>query len=76
MCRKLSRLVYVRKCVLALVCFIGIFWAVEIRAQSTLPHEITISAAISLKNAFEEIGKTFMEKHPSLTGRPQLAYEG
>ena len=64
MLRKLSRLVYVRKCVLGLICLIGIFWAVEIRAQSTLPHEITISAAISLKNAFEEIGKTFMEKHP------------
>ena len=27
-------------------------------------NEITISAAISLKNAFEEIGKIFEEKHP------------
>jgi len=28
------------------------------------PNEITVSAAISLKNAFEEIGKTFEEKRP------------
>jgi molybdate transport system substrate-binding protein len=27
-------------------------------------NEITVSAAISLKNAFEEIGKIFKEKHP------------
>jgi molybdate transport system substrate-binding protein len=32
--------------------------------QSKSTHEITVSAAISLKNAFEEIGKTFMQKHP------------
>ncbi len=28
------------------------------------PMEITVSAAISLKNTFEEIGKIFEEKHP------------
>jgi molybdate transport system substrate-binding protein len=38
--------------------------AAEIRAQSPSTHDITISAAISLKNAFEEIGKAFMQKHP------------
>jgi len=26
--------------------------------------EVTVSAAISLKDAFEEIGKVFEEKHP------------
>ena len=48
----------------ALVCFTALLLAAEIRAQSTSTHEITVSAAISLKDAFEEIGKTFMQKHP------------
>jgi len=33
-----------------------------IGAQS--PHEITVSAAISLKNAFEDIAKVFQERNP------------
>jgi len=33
---------------------------------SAATHEITISAAISLKNAFEDIGKIFREKNPGV----------
>jgi molybdate transport system substrate-binding protein len=58
-----SRLHGMRGFVLVLVCFTGLILAAEIRAQSS-SQEITVSAAISLKNAFEEIGKTFMQKHP------------
>ena len=37
----------------------------EMNLSSAEPgNEITISAAISLKNAFEEIGKIFEQKHP------------
>jgi molybdate transport system substrate-binding protein len=46
------------------VCFIPLFFAAGIRAQSPSTREITVSAAISLKNAFEEIGKAFMQKDP------------
>ncbi len=38
--------------------------ATGISAQARSAHEITVSAAISLKNAFEEIAKIFMETHP------------
>jgi len=48
---------------LVLVFFTGLLLAAEMRAQSP-SQEIRVSAAISLKNAFEEIGKTFMQKHP------------
>jgi molybdate transport system substrate-binding protein len=40
--------------------------ATGIKAQSKTTHEITISAAISLKNAFEDIGKIFQEKNPAV----------
>ena len=50
--------------VFVLVCFAGLLFAAEIRAQSPSPHEITVSAAISLKNSFEEIGRAFMQNHP------------
>ena len=64
MFRRFERLHGMRGFVFVLVCFTGLLLAAEIRAQSTSTHEITVSAAISLKNAFEEIGKTFMQKHP------------
>jgi len=64
MFKRLPRLHRMRRFVFVMVCFTALFLAADIRAQSTSTHEITISAAISLKNAFEEIGKTFMEKHP------------
>jgi molybdate transport system substrate-binding protein len=35
-----------------------------IRAQSASHHEITVSAAISLKNAFEDIAAVFQERNP------------
>jgi ABC-type molybdate transport system substrate-binding protein len=39
---------------------------VGINLSSAEPsREITVSAAISLKNVFEEIGKTFEKKHLS-----------
>ncbi len=51
-----------RRFVIVLIFFIGLILIPEIRAQST--HEITISAAISLKNAFEDIGRIFQERNP------------
>jgi len=36
------------------------------RANAQPSHEIMISAAFSLKNAFEEIGKVFQEKYPKV----------
>jgi molybdate transport system substrate-binding protein len=65
MFRRLARLHGMRRFMFALVCFTALLFAGEIRAQSPSTHEITVSAAISLKNAFEEIGKAFIEKHPS-----------
>jgi molybdate transport system substrate-binding protein len=62
MFRKLSRLFEMRRFVMVLIFFVGLVFIPEITAQSA--YEITISAAISLKNAFEDIGKAFMEKHP------------
>jgi len=59
---KLSKLFEMRRFVIGLIFFIGLVFIPGIAAQST--YEITISAAISLKDAFEEIGRTFMEKHP------------
>jgi len=47
-----------------LVCFTTVLLAVEIRAQSTSPHEITISAAISLRNAFEDIATIYQRRNP------------
>ena len=64
MFRRFERLRGMRGFVFALVCFTALFSAAETGAQSASTQEITISAAISLKNAFEEIGKTFMQKHP------------
>ena len=61
---RLSRLVKMKRWVFGLIFLAGLALAAEIRAQSPSTHEITISAAISLKNAFEEIAKTFMQKHP------------
>jgi molybdate transport system substrate-binding protein len=42
----------------------GLLLATNIKAQSALGNEITISAAISLKNAFEDIGRIFQERNP------------
>ncbi len=49
----------------------------EINVSPAEPvNEITISAAISLKNAFEEIGKIFEEKHPRTKIRFNFAASG
>lgn len=64
MLRRRSRSQGIRGCLFTLVCFAALFLTGEIRAQSPSAREITISAAISLKDAFEQIGKAFMEKHP------------
>jgi molybdate transport system substrate-binding protein len=64
MFRRLARLHGMRKFTFTLVYFTAFLLAAGIRAQSTSGNEIMISAAISLKNAFEEIGKTFIGKHP------------
>jgi molybdate transport system substrate-binding protein len=52
------------KLILVLLVFTGLSLGDKVNAQST--HEITISAAISLKNAYEEIGKIFMERNPGV----------
>ena len=62
MLRKLSKLFEMRRFVIVLILFIGLVFVPEITAQST--YEITISAAISLKNAFEDIGRIFQERNP------------
>jgi molybdate transport system substrate-binding protein len=61
---RLSGLHEMRRLMFVLVCFTALVFAADIRAQSASGNEITISAAISLKNAFEDIGKAFMERHP------------
>ena len=45
---------------------IALVLPVGVDAQPKARHEITVSAAISLKNAFEDIGKTFKEKNPGV----------
>ena len=47
-----------------MVCFSALLLAGEVKAQTSSAHEITVSAAISLKEAFEEIGKLFKVTHP------------
>ena len=64
MFRRLSSLVGVRRFMLGLVCIAALLLATEIGAQPRSTHEITISAAISLKNAFEGIAIVFQERNP------------
>ncbi len=45
-------------------------------ASSEPVKEITVSAAISLKNAFEEIGKIFEQKHPGIRVRFNFGASG
>ncbi len=52
------------KLILILSVWTGLFPGSEIKVQST--HTVTISAAISLKNAFEEIGKIFTKRNPGV----------
>lgn len=51
-----------RRFFIVLIFFVGLAFIPEITAQTT--YEITISAAISLKNAFEDIGGIFQERNP------------
>jgi molybdate transport system substrate-binding protein len=62
--RKRPKLSEIRRFVMVLFLFVGLLFIPEIKAQST--YEITVSAAISLKNAFEDIGKIFQEKNPEV----------
>lgn len=64
MLTRLSRWGGVRRFMLALVCFATLLLATEISAQPRSTHEITVSAAISLKNAFEDIAIIFQERNP------------
>jgi molybdate transport system substrate-binding protein len=43
-----------------------LFWCLDAAAQPATNREITISAAISLKNAFDDIGKIFRERNPGV----------
>ncbi len=62
MFRRLSKLVGMKRFGFVLIFLAGLVLATEIGAQLT--REITISAAISLKNAFEDIGRIFQERNP------------
>ena len=64
MFRKFSRRDGMRRFMFILVYFAALLLATGAVAQPKSAYEITVSAAISLKNAFEEIGKIFMETHP------------
>ena len=52
------------KAIVVVLAFAGLIFAAKVGAQST--REITVSAAISLKNAYEEIGKIFTERNPGV----------
>jgi len=64
MVRRCERLHGMRRFVFVLACFTALLSVAETGAQSPPTQEITVSAAISLKNVFEDIGKTFMQRHP------------
>jgi molybdate transport system substrate-binding protein len=49
-----------------LILLAGLFGRLDATAQPATNREITLSAAISLKNAFEEIGKIFTERNPGV----------
>jgi molybdate transport system substrate-binding protein len=53
-----------RRFMVVLVCFGAVCFASEVRTQSA--REITVSAAISLKNAFEDIGRIFQDRNPGV----------
>jgi len=56
------RIIIKRVIIFVLLCFVGFVWTTGVHAQSS--HEITVSAAISLKNGFGDIGKVFEERNP------------
>jgi molybdate transport system substrate-binding protein len=57
--------VVISSCVIIALLWGQITWlAEEVRAEAV--KEITVSAAISLKNAFTEIGELFQESHPGV----------
>ena len=62
----LARIVQKAKIFFILFMLIGLVLPSGANAQPKTRHEITVSAAISLKNAFEDIGKTFKEKNPGV----------
>jgi len=66
MLERMVRIIKKRRIGYALPFFIGLLLITGIGAQSALNREITISAAISLKNAFEEIGRVFKERNPGV----------
>ena len=53
-----------RRFMFALVCVAALLVATGVGAQPKAAHEITVSAAISLKNAFEDIATIFQERNP------------
>ncbi len=60
---------------LPIFCFLFIIFGLRPSIAQPL-KEITVSAAISLKNAFEGIGKVFEEKHPGIKVRFNFAASG
>jgi molybdate transport system substrate-binding protein len=62
MFKRLSRLIEMKRLGFVLILLAALVLATEIEAQS--PHEITISAAISLKNAFEDIATVLQQRNP------------
>jgi len=62
MFRRFFRWIKIRRLAFVLILLPAMVLPTGIGAQS--PHEITVSAAISLKNAFEDIAKVFQERNP------------
>ena len=62
MARTLSGIFEMRKFLFFPILFVGLLWGAEARTEPT--HEITVSAAVSLRNAFQDIGKIFQQKKP------------
>jgi len=55
-----------KQMLIALIVLAGLSWHSHAATQPATNREITVSSAISLKDALEEIGKSFMEKNPGV----------
>ena len=56
----------VKQVLFVLIVLAGLLGHSEAAAQPITNREITVSAAISLKDAFEEVGKSFAERNPEV----------
>ncbi len=66
MLRRWPRFVGTERRIFVLICLGGLFFATGSGAQIASTREVMISAAVSLKNAFEDIGKIFRGRNPGI----------